>query len=441
MRLMKLSFIAFFTMLVLASCSISGEDKQKLAGERIGAFEQDETMSSEYENYAMQISDPLVNLVWSQAGGNETHNMPNLYVNGIRKAWKTDFGKGSSSRDKMIATPVVAYDGIFTIDANARVSAYNLGDGKIVWKKNLKPAYKEQKDISMKGAGIAVSVKQNKVYATTGFGGVFALDMLSGKNKWNFWADMPIRIAPTVGTDIMFVQTVDNSLIALDMETGEEIWRAKTTSEDTTLVGGASPAYDVARDVVIAAFSNGEIRAYKASTGSMLWSEYLTAKTRGSSNSGINDVKSSPIIDGDFVYVSGNNGLLVALSFRSGERIWAKAIATTNSIYVADGCLFILSNDFKLMALDKKTGGVVWASKLAKGKEFRKKVGDSAFGPVMVNGNLVVATNQGYVFVKKATDGSLVDVFEIDTGVEVSPIVANESIIFTTKNAKIISYR
>lgn len=441
MHLNKFSLVVFFTSLFLASCSISGDEKEKLVGERIGAFEQDNTITSDYENYDMKISNPFVNLVWSQTGGNETHNMPNLYVNGISKAWKTDFGKGSSSRDKMIATPVVAYDAVFTIDTNARVSAYNLEDGRFVWKKTLKPLNKEQKNVSMKGAGIAVSVKQNKVFATTGFGSVFALDMLSGVRMWRFEADMPIRIAPTIGNDIMFVQTVDNILIALNMETGTEIWRAKTTSEDTTLVGGASPAYDMNRDVVIAAFSNGEVKAYKASTGSPLWSEYLTAKTRANANSGINDVKSSPVIDGDFVYVSGNNDLLVALSLRNGERLWTKAISTLNPIYVADDCLFILANDFRLMAIDKKTGGIVWASKIARGKEFRKKVGDGAYGPVLVNGNLIVATNEGYVFVKKATDGSLVSDFEIDNGVEVSPIVANESIIFTTENGKIISYR
>lgn len=437
-----LKFAVLFSSFILASCSLFSSDKEKISGERIGALEEKTIIVSDYEVYDIQISNPFVNLIWSQSGGNETHNLPNLYVNKLRKAWKTDFGTGSSSRDKMIATPVIAYDAIFTIDVDARVSAYNLGDGKRVWKRNLKPLNKDQENVSMKGAGLAVSVKQNKVYATTGFGSVFALNMLNGKREWRFEADMPIRIAPTIGSDIMFVQTADNILIALKMDTGEELWRAKATSEDTILMGGASPAYDSKRDVVIAAFSNGEIRAYKASTGSPLWSGYLTSKTRGSSTASINAIKSSPVIDGEYVYASGNNDLLVALNLRNGEVVWSKEIATVNPISVVDDYLFVLSNDFEIVALNKANGGVIWSSKLASSnREFRKKVGDSAHGPILVNGHLITATSEGYVFVKRATNGEQVNVFELDNGVEVSPVVANETIVFTTKNGKIISYR
>ena len=48
-----------------------------------------------------------------------------------------------------------------------------LDNGKKIWKKRLKPTNKEEKISSIEGAGVAVYNK--KVYATTGFGAVFAL--------------------------------------------------------------------------------------------------------------------------------------------------------------------------------------------------------------------------------------------------------------------------
>lgn len=90
----------------------------------------------------------------------------------------------------------------------------------------------------MKGAGLAEYNK--KIYATTGFGGVFALDMMTGKKIWFYNAELPIRIAPTVANNKVLVQTIDNTLIALNATTGVEEWRYKSALEQTTLVGGAS---------------------------------------------------------------------------------------------------------------------------------------------------------------------------------------------------------
>lgn len=181
----------------------------------------------------------------------------------------------------------------------------------------------------MKGAGLAEFNK--KIYATTGFGGVFCLDMTTGKELWRKDYEAPIRIAPTVGANRVFVQTFDNTLIALNAESGEEIWKITNDFENTTLVGGASPAYNPDLDVVIAAFSNGELRAFKASTGTPLWVDLLVSKKRTNSLSNITAIKANPVIDGDRVYAVGYNSILAAIDLRTGARVWEKNWAATIS--------------------------------------------------------------------------------------------------------------
>ena len=161
--------------------------------------------------------------------------------------------------------------------------------GERIWKQRLKPLVKKTKSTALKGVGLAEY--KRKIYATTGFGGVFALDMTTGKKIWFYNAEMPIRIAPTVANDKVLIQTIDNTLIALNAASGEEEWRYKSAMEQTTLVGGASPAYDPAQDLIVAAFSNGELRAFKGSTGSPLWSDWLAAHARTNSLANINAIK------------------------------------------------------------------------------------------------------------------------------------------------------
>lgn len=188
---------------------------------------------------------------------------------------------------------------------------------------------KDDNSVAMKGAGLAEFNK--KIYATTGFGGVFCLDMTTGKELWRKDYEAPIRIAPTVGANRVFVQTFDNTLIALNAESGKEIWKITNDFENTTLVGGASPAYNPDLDVVIAAFSNGELRAFKASTGTPLWVDLLVSKKRTNSLSNITAIKANPVIDGDRVYAVGYNSILAAIDLRTGARVWEKNWAATIS--------------------------------------------------------------------------------------------------------------
>lgn len=433
--------IAITASLMLASCSLFSSKKEILQGERISVLEQESFITPDYQEYNMSLSSPKENYIWNQVAGNALHNMPNLKSTGLNRKWKADFGKGGSSDDFLLSSPVIANKAVFVMDANAVVSAYRLDNGKRIWKKRLKPTNRTQTDISMKSSGLAVSSIEETVFANTGYGRVFALNMQTGEKIWTFQADTPIRIAPTLGNKMLFVQTIDNNLIALDIKNGLELWHSKTSSEDTILVGGASPAYDAKQDVVIAAFGNGEVKAFKASSGSPLWSKYLVSGVRGRSLTEINAIKSSPIINNNIVYIAGNSDILTALDIRTGEIIWKRDIAINSTMYLANDYLFALSNKLEVFALDRKSGQIIWSTKLSTTKDLEKKVGEFAVGPILINGELLVATSNGYAFLISAASGKIIASTDLGNSVEVSPIVAYGMTIFATQNAKLLAYQ
>lgn len=227
--------------LMLASCGLFSKEKLQLDGERISVLDTETKLRPDYAEgeYKVYLPRPHVNKSWTQTGGNSVHRMEHLETGSKLKGfWESNFGNGNSKRDYLIAQPVIAYKVAFAIDADAVVSAYRLDNGERIWKRRLKPLLKEDKSVAMKGAGLAEYNK--KIYATTGFGGVFALDMMTGKKIWFYNAELPIRIAPTVANNKVLVQTIDNTLIALNATTGVEEWRYKSALEQTTL--SAAPA-------------------------------------------------------------------------------------------------------------------------------------------------------------------------------------------------------
>lgn len=427
-------------VLLLGACSFFGKDKLVIDGERIDVMREDTSLAPDYQASEVKIKlpAPYKNTGWSQKGGNSQHLMGHLEADGkLKEFWDSGFGEGSSKRDFLIAEPVIAYQVAFTIDANGVVSAFRLDDGKEIWSHRLKPANKDDKSVAMKGAGVAQYNK--KIYATTGFGGTFCLDMMNGKEIWRHDIDVPIRIAPTVNDGKIFVQTIDNSLIALNADTGAEIWKYTADLEQTTLVGGASPAYNPSLDVVIAAFSNGELRAFKASTGTPLWGDLLVSKKRTNSLANITAIKANPVIDEDKVFAVGYNSVLAAFDLRTGSRIWEREMGSNNQPWVVGKYLFVLTNNFDLLAMEKDNGKIVWNTNIPTGEDDRNGVFGS--GPVLVSDRLIITTSNGYVFAVSPYTGEIISYVSMPDGVELSPVVADNITLFATNDADLLAYK
>lgn len=428
--------------LSLAACGLFSKDKPSVEGERISILDNETEIKPDYPRGSVKIAlpRPTRNTEWTQKGGNASHNMGHLETGSqLRGFWESNFGTGSSKRDFLISSPVIAQQVIFAIDTDGVVSARLLSDGNVIWTRKLKPQNKDDKEISIKGAGLAVY--NNMLYATTGFGSVFALDMKTGDPKWHYQAETPIRIAPTVDNNTVFVQTINNQLIALDAANGQELWHYESEDETTTLVGGANPAYDAEQDLLVAAFSNGELRAFKASTGSPLWADWLYASRQSGPMAAINTIKANPVIGHGLVFAVGHNNILTAIDSRTGNRVWQRDISSTNQPWLAGQYLFILANDRDLTAVEAETGKIVWSTKIPLGGEDDDKTGVFISGPVLTDNRLLVTTSSGYAFAVSPYTGRIMSYVALDDGIEAPAIVADGITVLTTNNADLFTYK
>lgn len=426
---------------VLSGCGMFGKQALDIEGERLSVIREDKNLQPEYTAGQIKIKLPqsYVNPSWTQNGNNSLHLSGHLKAGGnLDEIWNLSFGEGSSKRNVLIASPVSDKNVVFTVDAEGIAKAFRLDNGKQIWKRRLKPNNKEDKYASIAGGGLAVY--QERVFVTTGFGKVFALDITTGNIVWAYDLKTPIRIAPTVNNDLVIVQTLDNGIYALKTKDGSLLWKDKTESESTIMIGGAAPAYSPDKDLVVAAFSNGQLQAYKASTGTALWTEWLASGAATESLSEITSIKANPIIDGDRVFAVGYNAPLVAIDVRTGVKLWQKEIAATSQPWVAGEFLFVLTNDGDLAALNKQNGKIVWTTIIpfAKGDD---RIGIFTSGPILANDALLVASSNGKLFSVSPYNGRIMGVADIEDGVEISPIMVKETLLITTKDAEITAYK
>lgn len=421
--------------LSLSACTT----KEIPQGTRIAVWEQAAKVKPDVADGSAQISIAAATEVdsWLQSEANARHVTPHARA-GIefQRQWKSDFGTGSGKRELLMAKPLVKNNVVYMLDADGRLSAFQLQDGEKIWRVELMSENKYAGATSMKGVGLAMA--NDTIFVTTGFGAVVAVKAKDGTKIWEQNLRAPLRIAPSVANGKVFVQSINNRVFALDAANGDILWDYDIATEHTTLVGGATPAYGPALDVAVAGFSNGEIQAFGATIGTPLWSDNLVANRQAYSSTALHTVKASPVIEGETVYAIGTGDVFTAIDMRSGSRRWEKAIGGTQTPLLSGNTLFVVSDAKDLIALDKSNGNILWAKSLDLGKKADKI---TVYTPLMVNNYLLLTLSDGRVMLYDPKTGKKVNEVDLDEKFNAAPIAAQGYILFTTSNAKIIAYK
>ncbi len=423
----------------LCGCATSEKASLNIEGERISVVRENKNLTPDARGEKIKLPRAKINNSWTHYGVNANHGGGHLKAGGnLDEIWNENFGEGTSKRNILISSPVSDGKNIYTIDAKGKVKAFGLNDGKEIWERKLKPANKKAKTSSLTGAGLALN--DDVLYASTGFGVVFAINTNDGSVAWEQNVKSPIRSAPTADGDLVIVQTIDNGIFALKNNDGSILWKDKIEDEATTMTGRASPAYSAKDDLVVAAFSNGQLQAYKASTGTPLWMEWIISASSTESLADITSIKANPIIDNGVVYAVGYNSPMMAIDARTGARIWQREIASASQPWLAGKYLFVLTNDGDLIALNKITGGIVWNTIIPYASP-DERLGVTTSGPILANDALLVVSSNGNLYSVSPYSGRIMGVADVDKGIDIAPVMINETLLLTTNGADLIAFR
>ncbi len=433
----SLFIIAFFSIyLGVAGCSTVDEN-DPLKGERISVLQyQDELEPDSYlASSQMNLPDSWSNSFWPQSGGYPSHAMGVLRLDmPLKKQWSVSIGKGNNRRSPLSIQPVIADDTIFTIDSRALLTASNTLTGKKKWSISLAPENEEETGVF--GGGIAFS--EGYLFVTSGYKQVLCIEPTTGKIVWQTSTTSPTRSSPAVLAGRVFIITLDNHLLSYSTKDGSLLWSYAGVPDTTNLLGASSPAVD--RDIVVAAFSSGEVVALRTENGHVLWQDNLSSLHRFGSLPGISDIRGLPVIDRGIVYVVGSAGRMVALDERSGNRIWQKEIGGTETPWTAGDTVFTLTSTNQLIALTRQSGEIHWVSKLPSFADKKHKDPLVWTGPVLGGDVLIITSNKGHVLQIDPYTGKVSDKWKLSQGTTISPVIADNKLYILEKNAKLVSY-
>ncbi|SHM77613.1 outer membrane protein assembly factor BamB family protein [Roseibium suaedae] len=361
---------------------------------------------------------------WPTAGGSVTNDPGNVAANiSGGRIWRANIGAsgGSFTSDALrtSARPVSDGSRIYVYKPNGDVIALSTG-GARVWTRSLRP--EGEKDVAP-GGGVTVS--GNRVYVSTGYSQVVALDASSGQVIWTGALGTPARGAPVASNGLVFTVTDSNEVYALNESDGTEAWNYAGISESAGVLSAASPAVSGGR--VIVPTSAGEVMALDVKKGEPVWIDAVARGFRTFAVSGLSDVSASPVVADGTVYATGVAGRTIATSLKTGQRVWDKDIGAVHTPVVSGSALFLVDLEDRMVALDRKTGDTLWSAQLPKPE--KKKQRRNWAGPVLANGVLIAVSSDGRLAKVDATSGQIMSTSDVKTDVYVTPIIAGGRMI------------
>ncbi|MDU7620279.1 MAG: outer membrane protein assembly factor BamB [Escherichia coli] len=228
-------------------------------------------------------------------------------------AWSTSVGSGIGNFYSNLH-PALADNVVYAADRagfeKAQVYALNTSDGTVAWQ--------------TKVAGEALSrpvVSDGLVLIHTSNGQLQALNEADGAVKWTVNLDMPSlslrgESAPATAFGAAVVGGDNGRVSAVLMEQGQMIWQQRisqaTGSTEIDRLSDVDTTPVVVNGVVFALAYNGNLTALDLRSGQIMWKRELGS---------VNDF----IVDGNRIYLVDQNDRVMALTIDGGVTLWTQS--------------------------------------------------------------------------------------------------------------------
>jgi outer membrane protein assembly factor BamB len=332
----------------------------------------------------------------------------------------------------LLASPAVADSHVYLATGDGRSLALDRSTGQPVWE--FHTGWLSSSTPAVAGDAVIFAVRPGRVVS---------LDRSSGVVRWDVHLKQPILASPVVANGTVYIGSSDRNLYALDVSNGQQRWafatedwivsavayagdRVIVASQDSQLyVVGAETGrqrliYETGsgRNIGAAPAVHGD-RVYFCSVGGRVWAIDWRATTyplerawlfwqthlylwgmlsksplqKGSvwSRRVGAEVRYTPAIAHDTVYVAASRGQVIALDTASGAERWRSDIGVniTAGPTVAGTVVLVGTESGVVFGLNAFTGETLWEFKTA---------GEITGSPIVAGSTMYIASHDGRLY-------------------------------------------
>jgi len=283
--------------------------------------------------------------------------------------------------------PVLSGEYVYAAAEDGTLWALNLlGDQQVAWTFPIEGSW-----------GARLTVEAGCLYAGANDGAVYATDATTGVLRWRTPVAKPnarsrrLFSGVALGNGRCYTAGTEGFVEAVDAETGRRLWRFECGGR----VSGTPTVCD-GRVFVVQVGGTERSYALGAETGQPLWSRQL------------GPMWAPPECDGDQLFIGNKEGVLFCLAPATGSTRWERRFA--DGIYPAPTLdattVYTGSWDGHYYALDRRDGSIRWAFSRA-GTPYHVGGRPDSAAPVLADGKVIVPSLGGQMIALDARTGEM----------------------------------
>lgn len=270
------------------------------------------------------------------------------------------------------------------------------------------------------GVGIAGSlVIDSVIFVGNRKGQVLALDIESGKKIGRARFEAPIEGGMSYRNSVLYVPFVDKkrTIVAYDIYGGDHVWRLDGAPVESSLL-----PYD---DTIVVVDSDAIVKGVGAKKGDVQWEKKIGDRT---------GIVASPVAVGPHFVVANEKGVIYKLDASSGEEQWVSPLAAPvySTPILADDDIIVSTTRGQLFSLSSADGEVNWSYTLP---DNTVRFATSGFDED--SEQLVVAGSDGHVRSLDPATGDENWVTPLEGAIIIAPLFTNNTIYIGTLRGKL----
>lgn len=232
---------------------------------------------------------------------------------------------------------------------------------------------------------------------------IYKLNLGNGKQEWKAKVSSESFGGIAASMGVLYVNTNDNMLWALDEKTGNVLWTYKRPGNEKPMLwslrGQSVPKVSLDGRYIYLGFSDGYFVCLESSSGTTLWERSF--EKRGM----FDDADTTPVLsrDGKSVFVSIVDGDLLALNALTGVTLWAApgGGSAYPPLYRAEEGALYVGGVTSFQKLDAKNGALLWSYPLV-------SIGLAATPVIVKNKGVVFAASHFGLVMLSVDSGKLI---------------------------------
>ena len=229
-------------------------------------------------------------------------------------------------------------------------------------------------------------------------GNVITLNQDDGSVLWTLNLKGEVLAPAAIDPKFIVVKTGSGELLALDKSSGEISWSYRSKLPALTIRGSSSPVIE--GDIVYATFDNGRLGVFELDSGFPVWDGAISYAKGSSELENLVDSDSNPVIDAGLVYTINYQGNLSLFDTSQKRAVWQTEASSFYSPLLIRGLIILVESKSNLRSFFTKTMEESWTSDAYLNRQLSN--------PISFSGFTIVGDYEGYVHVLDPLNGKTV---------------------------------